>query len=479
VWKSQTGSWFAMIEKIRKIVKRHKFISHCWAILVVVSALVTADRTYGVDQPAVLATTPPMGWNSWDGYGTTINEADFKANVDWFAKHLKSYGWEYVVIDADWFVTNPVAEGNSKTFQYVMDGYGRYMPPESRFPSAAGGVGFKPLADYVHSLGLKFGIHILRGIPKQGVKKNLPIEGTIYHASDAENSSDTCPWNFDNYGIDPQKPAGQAYYDSIARLYAAWQVDLIKVDCISSHPYKGEEIRMLRGALDKTKRPIVLSLSPGPAPLEKAGEMRKYAQMWRISDDIWDLWHSSVAYPQGLGDQFANVAKWAGISEPGHWADADMLPVGYLGPAPGWGRPRQTRLTHDEQRTLFTLWSMFRSPLMIGGDLKADDQWTIDSLTNSEVIAVDQHSTESRRVLNTEDTVAWLSRPASGDGYYLAVFNISSHAKKIKYEWKEFGLKAARYKIRDLWERKDLGSAKSITLKLSSHGCVLYHLSIQ
>ena len=221
-----------------------------------------------------------------------------------------------------------------------MDDSGRYTPAVNRFPSAANGAGFKPLADYVHSLGLKFGIHILRGIPKLAVEKNLPIAGSSFHAADAADSSDTCPWNFDNYGIDGSKPGAQAYYDSIAKLYASWEVDLIKVDCISSRPYKGDEIRMLSTALAKTGRPIVLSLSPGPAPLEKTDEMRKYAQMWRISNDIWDLWHSTVDYPQGLGDQFANVAKWAGKAQPGHWPDADMLPLGYLGPAPGWGQPR-------------------------------------------------------------------------------------------------------------------------------------------
>ncbi len=429
------------------------------------------------DEPTSLAATPPMGWNSWDGYGTTVSEAAFRANVAWFNQHLKPYGWQYVVIDADWFVTDPVPEGNLKTFHYVMDGFGRYFPPESRFPSAAGGAGFKPLADYVHSLGLKFGIHILRGIPKQAVEKNLPIEGSAFHAADAADASDTCPWNFDNNGVDANKPAGQAYYDSIARLYASWQVDLIKVDCISSHPYKGDEIRMLRAALDKTNRPILLSLSPGPAPLEKADEIRKYAQMWRISDDIWDLWHSSVPYPQGLGDQFDNVAKWAGVSEPGHWPDADMLPLGYLGPAPGWGKPRQTQLSHDEQRTLFTLWSIFRSPLMIGGDLTSADDLTVALLTNGEVLEMDQHSTESRPVIANDKTVAWLSRRVGAAGYYVALFNISPSAEKIHYEWKELGLTSAKYQVRDLWEHKDIGSEESINLTLPAHGCVLYRLS--
>src|SRR5580704_10516663 len=319
----------------------HRRIFRCFFTLLAFASLLqlhAADRPPAADQsPASsLATTPPMGWNSWDGYGTTINEADFKTNADWFAKHLKPFGWQYVVIDADWFVTNPVAEGNSKTFQYVMDGYGRYLPAASRFPSANDAAGFKPLADYVHSLGLKFGIHILRGIPKQAVDHNLPIAGSIYHAADAADPSDTCSWNFDNYGISATKPGAQAYYDSIAQLYASWGVDLLKVDCISSRPYKGDEIRMLSVALHKCGRPIVLSLSPGPAPIEKTEEMSEYAQMWRISDDIWDLWHSAVQYPQGLGDQFANVEKWAGVGRAGHWPDADMLPWGFLGPAPGW-----------------------------------------------------------------------------------------------------------------------------------------------
>jgi hypothetical protein len=415
-----------------------------------------------------------MGWNSWDSYGTTINEADFKANAQWLADHLKSYGWQYAVIDMEWFVTNPVAEGNSKTAHYSLDDHGRYIPPATRFPSAANAAGFKPIGDFVHSLGLKFGIHILRGVPKQAVDKNLPIEGSDFHAADAAVTSDTCPWNPDNYGTDPAKPAAQAYYDSIARLYASWGVDLIKVDCIASHPYKGDDIRMLSEALRKTGRPIVLSLSPGAAPLEKVDEMRQYAQMWRISDDIWDLWHSDVTYPQGLGDQFPRVAKWASLTQPGHWPDADMLPLGYLGPAPGWGKARQTRLTHDEQRTFFTLWCMFRSPLMMGGNLTKNDDWTTSLLTNAEVLAIDQHSTGGRPVLTTDKSVVWTSRADSGELQYVALFNLTDSAQTLLYAWKDLKLGAPKYKLRDLWEHKDLGSSDSINVTVPAHGVVLY-----
>jgi len=449
-----------------------------WITLAVGASLPAwAQPTTNAATTDLLATTPPMGWNSWDGYGTTVKEADFKSNAEWLAKNLKPYGWKYVTVDMEWFVTNPTPEGNSKTSLYTMDEHGRYTPALNRFPSAGGEAGFKPLADFVHALGLKFGIHILRGIPKSAVEKNLPIAGKSYRAADAADQSDTCPWNFDNYGIDASKPAGQAYYDSIAKLYASWEVDLIKVDCIASHPYKGDEIRMISEALRKSGRAIALSLSPGPAPLEKAAEMSQYAEMWRISDDIWDLWHSTVQYPQGLGDQFANVEKWAGIGRPGHWPDADMLPLGYLGPAPGWGQPRRTRLTHDEQRTLMSLWCIFPSPLMVGGDLTQADDWTVSLLTNQEVLEVDQHSIGNRVAFSSDQITAWTADSASDSAkHYIAVFNRSESTQAIRRSWKELKLEPGKYMLRDLWEHKDLGEADSLDVTIPSHGVAFYAL---
>ncbi len=424
-----------------------------------------------------LATTPPMGWNSWDGFGTTVSEAQVRANAEWMALHLRSFGWRYVVVDMEWFVANPTAEGNSRTSQYSLDKFGRYTPAVNRFPSAANDAGFKPLADYVHSLGLQFGIHILRGIPKQAVVNNIPIADSTYSAADGADTSDTCPWNFDYFGTKPSSPAGQEYYDSIAKLYATWGVDLIKVDCISSHPYKGDDIRMIRKALDKTGRPIVLSLSPGPAPVEKLDEMRQYAQMWRISDDIWDIWHNASDYPKGLGDQFAYVAKWAGKAQPGHWPDADMLPLGHLGPAPGWGDPRSTRLTHDEQRTLLTLWAIFPSPLMVGGDLPSTDAWTLSLLTNPEVLEVDQSSTGNHPIVSTDDAAVWLAESTTSSDQYLAIFNLTESSATMRYDWKKLHLTGRSYKLRDLWEHAELGPVVALTVTLPAHGCAFYRLS--
>jgi len=429
------------------------------------------------DAQTLLAPTPPMGWNSWDAYGETVSESDIKANAVWMAEHLKSYGWEYVVVDSGWYVTNHSAGNNTSAAEFSLDEYGRYTPAVNTIPSAENGAGFKPLADYVHSLGLKFGIHILRGIPKEAVYRNTPIEGTSFRARAAADMTDTCPWNPFNYGLKAGSPAAQAYYDSIARLYAAWGVDFLKIDCISSHPYKGDEIRMISEALRKVHRPIVLSLSPGPAPLDKAAELRRFAQMWRISDDVWDVWKSDKDFPQGVGNQFARAAKWAAFSSPGHWPDADMLPIGRLEPAAGWEKPRATRLTHDEQRTLLTLWSIFRSPPIMGGNLTLSDEWTQTALTNAELIGVDQHSTGSHAVISTDKAAVWLSTPESGNGAYVAVFNLDAAPQSFHYSWKDLGLKQANYKLRDLWEHEDLGSKEFVDVTLLAHGSAIYWAS--
>ncbi|HLN00023.1 MAG TPA: glycoside hydrolase family 27 protein [Bryobacteraceae bacterium] len=425
-----------------------------------------------------LAPTPPMGWNSWDAYGLTITEAEFKANADWMAKHLKPFGWQYAVVDEGWYLQNPES-GGKPAWQFALDPESRFVPALNRFPSAANRAGFKPLADHVHSLGLKFGIHIIRGIPREAVVKNLPIAGSPYHAADAADKSDTCAWNPDNYGV-KANAAGQAYYDSLARLYGYWDLDFIKVDCISSRPYKADEIHMISAALKKTGRPIVLSLSPGPTSLAVAEDVRQYAQMWRISDDLWDFWTPAAdpSWAQTLHGQFATAAAWAPYIGPGHWPDADMLPIGYIGPRPGLGAPRQTRFSHDEQRALLTFWSIMRSPLMIGGDLPHNDEWTMSLLTNAEVIAVNQHSTGNRPLITTNGTVIWTASPPNDKGHYLAIFNRGDGVENIALEWNEVGLSLSKgYVLRDLWEHKDLRPATSLKLTLQPHACVLYRVS--
>jgi hypothetical protein len=413
-----------------------------------------------------------MGWNSWNSYGTTINEAQFRASADWIATHLKASGYEYVTIDEEWFDADPIPEGNKKDAKRYLDANGRYIPDPARFPSSVDGAGFAPLAAYVHSLGLKFGIHVLQGIPKEAVAGNFPVAGSTAHAKEAANVAGGCPWNPDNYDLSVS-PAGQAYYDSIVKLYAGWGVDLIKIDCIASRPYKGDEIRMFHQAIVKSGRPIVLSLSPGEAPMDEVMNLQRYAQQWRISDDTWDLWHSERSYPQGVNDQFPRAAKWIAAQQPGHWPDADMLPFGRLGPAPGWGKARDTNLTHDEQRTLMNLWCIFRSPLMYGGDPVATDDWTLSLLTNKEVLDVDQHSRDNKSVVLTDALAVWTAEPEKMGGKYVAVFNRKDTAQDVDLAWKDLGIPAGGHVVRDLWSQRESPDQKSLRIALAAHASAL------
>lgn len=442
------------------------------------AAALTVVTVFSVGaQEKVLAPTPPMGWNSWDSYGLTITEPQFRANVDVLAKTLKPFGWNYAVIDEGWFMQNPLDRPHPELLRFQIDGYGRYIPVPARFPSSAKGSGFKALGDYVHGLGLKFGIHIVRGIPRGSVQRDLPVEGSQFKAIEVADQSDACPWDPTNWGV-RNNAAGQAWYDSLMRQYASWGVDYIKVDCIASHPYKGDEIQMIHRAIAKTGRPIVLSLSPGPAPLEKAAELGENAQLWRISNDVWDHWEKNEEWSQNVRDQFEVIASWTKYVKPGNWPDADMLPLGMLEPMPGDGKPRATRLTPDEQRTMVTLWSIARSPLILGENLTELDDATLKLLTNPVVIRVDQASTGSRMVGREGDVIAWTSDLADGS-HALALFNVGEAPVVVMTKpFLAYGLKRKSYRVHDVWAQKDLGHMEDEIkgVPLEPHACVLWLL---
>ena len=375
------------------------------------------------------APTPPMGWNSWDCYGPTVVENEVKANADYMAKNLKKSGWKYIVIDIRWYVENDKAGGyNQDDPVYILDDYGRLTPAINRFPSAAEGKGFKPIADYIHGKGLKFGIHIMRGVPVIAVKKNMPILGSNAKASDIYTTEGQCMWLRDMYTIVAGKPGAQEYYNSLFQLYASWGLDFVKVDDLSG---RTKEIEMVRKAIDNCGRPIVISISPGGDRPETAEFLKNNVNMWRTSNDFWDNWTQ-------LKNQFTILNRWTGLGGHGYYPDGDMLPLGKIGLRAERGKPRMSAFTKDEQYTLMSLFAVFGSPLMFGGDLPGNDEFTLSIITNKNVLEVNQHGTNGKQIFRENDLIAWTADdPKSGDKY-LALFNASDQQPIVESKaiWK-------------------------------------------
>ncbi len=415
------------------------------------------------------AKTPPMGWNSWDCYGASVNEETVRKNAEFMAEHLKQFGWEYIVVDIQWYEPNAKNHEYSPFAGLCVDEYSRVIPAENRFPSSKGGKGFAPLAEYVHSLGLKLGIHIMRGIPRQAVHKDLPIKGTNVTARQIAKTDSICAWNTDMYGVDPRKVGARAYYDSIFGLYASWGVDFVKVDDICRElPKEEEELIMISEALRGCGRDMVLSLSPGPAVPEKAELYKKYANMWRITDDFWDKWEL-------LYDMFSRAETWCVHAGEGHFPDCDMLPVGAI--LQDYGEDGWTKFTKDEQKTMLTLWCVMRSPLMIGGEMTKLDEFTMSLLTNAELLEV-LNNTHSAHPLFRDggvgtEKIAWFTSHIDGKRYYAALFNAGETECEVSAD---IPIKDELL-CYDIWDKKETGTVKgTVKANVPPHGAVIYRL---
>ncbi len=410
----------------------------------------------------------PMGWNSWDCWGAAANEEIIRRNAEYMAKNLKQFGYEYVVLDIEW--SEPTAAGHDyhPFAELCMDEYSRLIPAENRFPSSKGGKGFAPLAEYIHSLGLKFGLHIMRGIPRQAVHNNTKIFGTDKRARDIAKTNSICYWNTDMYGVDTDKEGARAYYDSIFALYASWGVDFIKCDDIAREmPHAESELIMLSEALHGCGREMVLSLSPGPAPLEKAELFKQVSNMWRITDDFWDKW-------ERLYDMFDRTQKWCTHTGAGHYPDADMLPVGAVRQV--YGEGNRTGFTEDEQYTMLTLWSIFRSPLMIGGELPKTDSFTLSLLTNTDILKMHKNSRHAHQLWRKEidgvEHILWVAQNAEG-GTYLAVFNAGDRDSVIDIPLSDAEI-SGKFKVRELWSGKEFEAEDIIKAEIAAHGAKAY-----
>lgn len=419
---------------------------------------------------------PPMGWNSWDCYGAGVTEDELLGNAEFMRDRLKQYGYQYVVCDIQWY--EPAAKGNvyNNFADLCMDEYSRLIPAVNRFPSSANGAGFKPIADKIHSMGLKFGIHIMRGIPRQAVHRNTRIYGTTARARDIASQFSLCPWNTDMYGVDTEKRGAEEYYDSLFKLYASWGVDFVKVDDIANtefspqNPYSAEkEIEMIRAAIDRSGRDMVLSLSPGPAPLNKAEHLSENANMWRISGDFWDRWDK-------LLNMFSLCEKWYPYVKDGSFPDCDILPLGKLcidGSYMG-DMGRDSGFTKEEQKTMMTLWAVFRSPLFFGGELRLTDNYTLSLVTNPEVINVNQNSEKPLFVYNKGGIAVWQTKIENCTA--VAVFNLSDEEKHYKLSFSDLGIENVRA-VRDLWARKDIPKCENdVAVSLKPHSSAFFEM---
>jgi len=410
----------------------------------------------------MVAQYPPMGWNSWDCYGAAVTEDIVKQNADYMAKHLKEFGWEYIVVDIQWY------QPTAATHEYIpfaplcMDEYGRLTPALNRFPSAADGAGFKPLADYIHSLGLKFGIHIMRGMPRQAAHQGCPILGCDKTCAQVANPNSICAWNPDMYGLKCDLPEAQAYYNSIFQLYAQWGVDYVKCDDIArEYPHCQREIELISTACRNSGRDMVLSLSPGAAPIERAEHLKTWANMWRITDDFWDQWDLLKA-------MFERAEKWCIHAGPGHWPDADMLPVGALRQCED---PNEwTNFTQEEQRTMMTLWCMMRSPLMIGGEMTKNDVFTLDLLTNAPLLEIQKTTWCAHPLYTTEEESAWVAPRKDGKGVYVALFNLTDKKRKVSLEADAAGLTGIK-SATELWSNRQ---SRKLSAALNAHDAAVW-----
>ena len=424
-----------------------------------------------------LALTPPMGWNSYDAFGDSVREAEVITNALWLKQHLQPFGWDIVVVDFRWYDSKADGIRPQNPEGVTLDEFGRCIPPTNRFPSAENGAGFKPLADKIHALGLKFGIHIMRGIPRRAVEQNLPIHRTGFRASQAVRPvgdlARECRWNRDMYGVDASTDAGKAWYEDIARQYADWGVDYIKCDDMANlergtNRYPRLEVEALADGLRKSGRSIVLSLSPGPALLPQNEHLKQYANLWRISADFWDNWRS-------LNHNFDLFAEWIPSVGPGHWPDGDMIPFGHICQRNCDVHPeRWTRFTRDEQLTLISLWALTSSPLMLGMNLPDNDAWTTALLTNPEVLAINQDSAGNparRFAIPSTGTEVWAKELADGSKA-VGFFNRTDQPISLDYTWSDVGFHSVMA-VRDLWIASELKPQNRISETLPPHGCAL------
>jgi len=420
-----------------------------------------------------LAQTPPMGWNSFDSYGVYLNEKAAMENVEAFAEKLKPYGYEYFVIDAGWFGEFKLKAGTiypaeKHASKLKFNEFGLLQPSDTYFSN-----GFQRIIDRCHELGIKFGLHLMRGIPRSAVKANTPVKGTKYFAQDIVDTTSICAWNHQNYGVDMSKPGAQEFYNSLINQMAEWGVDFLKYDDIVPFP---AEVDAVSKAIAQCGRPILLSLSPGGTLDTSYIDFFKKGNMLRITHDIWDD-------QKGIDECFDAWKLWKGKEEPGFWVDMDMIPFGKLqlmSPRPegvdekltsneikekikngelsgiellaGKGWTRWSEFNKDQMYTFITLRALSASPLMMGGDLPTLDNFSLKLITNKDIIDCNQNGVMGKLVFDNQEIEIWNTKMKNKKGGWIGIFNRTTEVKTVSLDKKTLGLyQEVSYDLKDVW----------------------------
>ena len=398
-----------------------------------------------------IALTPPMGWNSWNCWGGEVSQDKVASSAKALVgKGLRDHGWTYVNIDDGW--------------QGDRSGPLNAIQPNSKFPDMPG------LGKQIHDLGLKLGIY------------STPWRGSYlgHIGSSSENEDGSYDWiksgDHDPYfliGRDAKASQKEhvanfhlgkySFATNDAKQWGEWGIDYLKYDW---NPIDVKSTQTMADALRATGRDIVYSLS-NRAAFEHVGDWAQLSNAWRTTDDINDSW-SSVS---GIG---FSQDKWASSAGPGHWNDPDMLVVGNV----GWGHPHPTKLTPDEQYTHVSLWCLLSAPLLIGCDLNTLDDFTLNLLTNDEVLDVDQDSLgrQATKIVSGEDSFVY-AKPLEDGSYAVGLFNTAVVPQNLSVDWSDLKIGNAQV-VRDLWRQKDLGKFDSgYSTDVAPHGVVLIRIS--
>ncbi len=453
--------------------------SFSYAAVVLASLLFAASAA----QAQVKAPTPPMGWSSFGAYGLAIDEQQFRANITVMAG-VQQFGWKYAILGDGWYMGNPA--GHSRAEQkYLLTINGIPVPDPVRFPSSANGAGLRALGNWIHQQGLRFGIQIAPGIPRDAVTANRQIAGTSFHAADAADTTAVCPGNDGVFGV-ADNPAGQAYYDSVLRLYASWGVDMVRANCIGAERYSPSEQKQIAHAIQSTGRPMVLSLSSGPALPEHAAEIQESAQTWQVTPIRGDSWDAQGG-DTGIKQAFDVLPRWFTYSNPDAWPDAGMLTGGYPGSNPGNGKPRQSGLTAEEQRTELAFSAIVRSPLILGANLTRLDDATRAQITNQDLLFMNQSLTYSRPVVSSvlgpgfENVRVWQAtqnKPgARGYTEYFGFFNLGEQTVTLRTTWQQLGLDNNKHSGVNLWDDSETKPGKDISVTLPAHGSAVFKVN--